>query len=280
MLSREIERTLDRTYRMARSKRHEFLTVEHILFAVILDNWGRQIIEACGGDPTKLRHNLGAFFEDYIPKVPRGTEPYPKPTEAFQRVLDRAIQHVRSAEKPFADAGDILASLMLEEESYAVYFLHQEGITRLDILEYISHGVTKEEEEDLEHYEEEHRRHRRRDPLESFTVNLIEKARRGEIDPLVGRKTEVTRIIHILARRRKHNVVLVGDPGVGKTAIVEGLALKIAHGDVPDHLKNAQVYALDMGAVVAGTRYRGDFEERMKAVVKSLQKKENVILFI
>ncbi len=281
MLSKEIERTLDRTYRMARAKRHEFLTVEHILYAVVLDDWGRQIIEACGGDPTRLRHSLGDFFEDYIPKVPRGVEIYPKPTEAFQRVIDRAVQHVRSAEKPYADAGDILASLMLEEESYAVYFLHQEGISRIDVLEYISHGVTREdEEEEYEHPEEAPRRRRRRDPLETFTVNLVEKARKGEIDPLVGRQTELARIIHILARRRKHNVVLVGDPGVGKTAIVEGLALKIASGDVPEVLKDAQIYALDMGALVAGTRYRGDFEERLKATIKALKKLKKVILFI
>ncbi len=280
MLSREIEKNLNRIYHIARAKRHEYLTVEHILYAVIKDRWGREIIEACGGNIERLKENLENFLNHYIPRVPHRTEAYPKPTEAFQRVLDRAVEHVRSAEKPQADAGDVLASLMLEEESYAVYFLHQEGISRLDVLEYISHGVTKEDEEEYEAHEEGPRRKHRRDPLEAFTINLVEKARNGEIDPLVGRQTELQRIIHILARRRKHNVVLVGDPGVGKTAIVEGLALKIAQEEVPSILRNTQVYALDMGALVAGTRYRGDFEERLKATIKALKKKKNVILFI
>lgn len=280
MLSREIERHLNRIYQIARGKRHEYLTVEHILYAITWDRWGREIIEACGGNVERLRRNLENFMSHYIPRVSHRGEAYPKPTEAFQRVLDRAVEHVRSAEKPQADAGDVLASLMLEDESYAVYFLNQEGISRLDVLEYISHGVTKEDEQEYEHPEEETTRRRRRDPLEQFTVNLVEKARKGEIDPLVGRQTELERIIHILARRRKHNVVLVGDPGVGKTAIVEGLALKIAREEVPAILRDAQVYALDMGALVAGTRYRGDFEERLKATIKALKKKKNVILFI
>jgi ATP-dependent Clp protease ATP-binding subunit ClpA len=281
MLSREIERTLDRTFQKAKAKGHEYLTVEHILYAILLDDWGRDIILNCGGDIKRLQSSLEKFFAEYIPKLPKGMEIYPQPTVAFQRVIDRAVEHVKAAEKPYADAGDLLASLFMEEDSYAVYFLQQEGITRLDVLNYISHGITKYDEEELEEdYQEEEARRRRRDPLRRYTVNLVEKARRGEIDPLVGRQEELKRTIQVLARRRKNNVVFVGDPGVGKTAIVEGLALKIARAEVPEQLKKAQIFALDMGALLAGTRYRGDFEERLKATIKALEKIEEAILFI
>ncbi len=279
MLDRQLEKTLDRTFQKARQKRHEYLTVEHILYAILLDDWGREIIVNCGGDVKRLQGNLERFFADYIPKVPAPMDAYPQPTVAFQRVIDRAVEHVRAAEKPFADAGDLLASLFLEDDSFAVYFLQQEGITRLDVLNYISHGTPKEEIEEEED-EEERQFRRKRDPLKRYTVNLVEKAKRGEIDPLVGRQEELKRTIQILARRRKNNVVFVGDPGVGKTAIVEGLALKIARGEVPDTLKRAQIFALDMGALLAGTRYRGDFEERLKATIKALEKIEDAILFI
>jgi len=282
MLSREIERTLDKTIKKAKTKGHEYLTVEHILYAIIQDEWGKEIIINCGGDLKKLKKSLEKFFSEFIPILPKGYNSFPQPTLAFQRVIDRAVEHVRAAEKPFADAGDLLASIFLEDDSYAVYFLHQEGIDRIDVLNYISHGITRFDEEDYEREEEQDTpfRHRKKDPLKLYTLNLVEKAKKGEIDPLVGRENELARTIQVLSRRRKNNVVFVGDPGVGKTAIVEGLALRIAENKVPETLKKAQIFAIDMGALLAGTRYRGDFEERLKATIKALQKVANTILFI
>ncbi len=285
MLSRELENTIEDTIEYARKRRHEFLTIEHLLFAVINDERGRDIIVNCGGNIKRLRNRLEDFFKRHVPTVPKEMEYYPHPTVAFNRVIHRAIEHVRSAEKPYADAGDILASMFLEEESFAVHFLEEEGIGRLDVLEYISHGVSRLDEpfheDDEDAYESREERQRvSRDPLKAFTVNLVEKARQGEIDPLVGRDRELKRAIQVLSRRRKNNVVFVGEPGVGKTAIVEGLALKIAKGEVPDALKDTQIFALDMGALIAGTKYRGEFEARLKATIKALEKIKGAVLFI
>ena len=287
MLSREIENTIEETIEFARRKGHEYLTVEHILYAVLLDSWGSDIIINCGGDIKRLRKRLDQFFKEYIPRVDskRGSY-YPRPTVAFNRVIQRAIDHVRSAEKPYADAGDILASLFFEEDSFAVYFLEDEGIERLDVLEYISHGVSKVDEF-YNPDEEEHVRHDTgpgqhplKDPLKAFTVDLVEKAKKGEIDPLVGRERELKRAVQVLSRRRKNNIVFVGEPGVGKTAIVEGLALKIAREEVPEQIKDTRIFALDMGALIAGTKYRGEFEARLKATIKALEKIKGAILFI
>lgn len=288
MLSREIENTIEETIEFARRKGHEYLTVEHILYAILMDSWGNEIIANCGGDTRRLRKHLDRFFKEYIPHIPNKKNYYPQPTVAFNRVIQRAIDHVRSAEKPYADAGDILASLFLEEESFAVYFLEEEGIARLDVLEYISHGVSRAEEfYPADDEEEDERRHQVRpgqhplkDPLRAFTVDLVEKAKKGEIDPLVGRERELKRAVQVLSRRRKNNIVFVGEPGVGKTAIVEGLALKIAREEVPQQMKDTRIFALDMGALIAGTKYRGEFEARLKATIKALDKIKGAILFI
>lgn len=282
MISRDLELTIEAIIRDARRRGHEYLTVEHLLYAILHDEWGVEIIINCGGDPENLKKKLDEFFKQHVTHPVGGGYGPASPTIGFQRVIQRALSHVQSSEKPEADAGDLLASIFLEEDSHAVFFLESEGITRLDVLDFISHGISKienpEELQPFERPEEETKRHR--DPLEAFTVDLIEKARRGEIDPLVGRENELKQCIHALSRRRKNNVVLVGDPGVGKTAIVEGLALRVFSDDVPEPLRGIKIYALDMGALIAGTKYRGDFEARLKATIKKIESMDGAILFI
>ncbi len=286
MINKEFEITIEATIRDAELRRHEYLTVEHILFAILHDEWGINIIENCGGNVEELKAKLEEFFDKHIPKIPEGNNAYPEPTIAFRRVFQTAIDHVRSSEKPEADAGDILSAIFLEKDSYAVHFLKSQGITRLDVLNYISHGISKVPTETYrERYREEtedreKRPARKGDVLEQFTVDLVRKAAEGQIDPLVGRERELQRTIHVLCRRRKNNVIFVGEPGVGKTAIVEGLALKIHRGEVPDALKNARIFALDMGSLLAGTKYRGDFEARLKSTIKALESIPDAILFI
>ncbi len=287
MLNREIESSIQRIINRARQKGHEYVTVEHLLYAILEDEWGSEILYHCGADLDYLKESLNEYFDKYIPTKALRTNEQPQPTIAFQRVLSRAIDHVRAAEKQEADAGDLLAAMFYEEDSYAVELLQSEGISRLDVLEFISHGVSKRDEDFEDDYDEEeephpsHRRNRKKaDPLELYTTELVEKARRGEIDPLVGRQNELKRTIQILARRRKNNVVFVGEAGVGKTALVEGLALKIAKGEVPEILKNAKIYAIDLGGMIAGTKYRGEFEARLKATIKRLEEIEGAIMFI
>lgn len=286
MINKELEITIEATIRDAENRRHEYLTVEHILFAVLHDEWGIDIIANCGGDIVKIKSLLEDFFEKKIPKIPDDTDSYPEPTIAFRRVFQTAVNHVRSAEKPEADAGDILSAIFQEKESHAVHFLVSEGITRLDVLNYISHGVSKaladpfREEEIRTKSSPGQREGIRSDTLSNFTVDLVKKAADGQIDPLVGREKELKRVIHVLCRRRKNNVVFVGEPGVGKTAIVEGLALQIQKGNVPAILKDARIFALDMGGMLAGTKYRGDFEARLKSTIKSLESIPDAILFI
>jgi ATP-dependent Clp protease ATP-binding subunit ClpA len=286
MINKELELTIEATVRDAEARGHEYLTVEHILYAVLHDEWGMDIIANCGGDINRLKTLLEDYFEKNIPKLPKDFNHYPEPTIAFRRVFQTAINHVRSAEKPEADAGDILSAIFLEKDSYAVHFLESEGITRLDILNYISHGISKAVTDPFrENYvgtKPDHKKRRlfKNDTLQQFTVDLVQKAAEGGIDPLVGREKELKRTIQVLCRRRKNNVVFVGEPGVGKTAIVEGLALKIHKGEVPNILKNARIFALDMGALLAGTKYRGDFEARLKATIKSLESIPDAILFI
>lgn len=287
MISKELELTLEATVRDAKARNHEYLTVEHILFAVLHDEQGVEIISRCGGSVSRIREALEAFFDKNVPRVSGAAKTYPQPTIGFQRVLQRAVNHVESAGKEEADAGDVLASLLLEEDSHAAHSLHSEGITRLDVLNFISHGMPEEtdepytegsDEDEAAHHEKEQRR--ASDPLGLFAIDLTEKAERGDLDPLVGREGELKRTIQVLSRRRKNNIVFVGEPGVGKTAVVEGLALKIRHGQVPGMLKGTRIFALDMGGLLAGTKYRGDFEARLKSTIKSIEKIPGAILFI
>ncbi len=287
MINKELELTIEATIRDARARNHEYLTIEHILFAVLHDERGIEIIRACGGDVSSLKSSLVSFFEKDVPKIRKDDDLYPRPTVGFQKVIQRAIVHTQSAEKGETDAGDLLASIFVEEESPAVELLHQAGISRLDVLDYISHGIAKVPREqpggpdaDADAEEIPGEQGPAADPLERFAVDLTAKAARGEVDPLIGRGDELLRTIQVLSRRRKNNVVFVGEPGVGKTAMVEGLALRIHGGEVPAVLKKARIYALDMGALLAGTKYRGDFEARLKSALARLERMSDAILFI
>jgi ATP-dependent Clp protease ATP-binding subunit ClpA len=286
MLTRELEETLNRAFSEALNRRHEFLTLEHVLLALLQDKTARDVIRHCGGDVRKLQRELEAFLEDKLERLPEGAEQLPEQTPAFQRVLERATLQAEGSGQNLIDGSNILAAIYQERRSFAVYLLEREGVKRLDVLKYISHGVSKiTTEDDKEHVTPHHENHDDedqpvRDPLAAFTANLIERAAAGRIDPLIGRTSEVTRTIQVLCRRRKNNPIYVGDPGVGKTAIAEGLALKIQQGEVPDVLRAAEFYMLDMGALLAGTKYRGEFEQRLKAVITALKQKPNVILFI
>ncbi|HMK61338.1 MAG TPA: ATP-dependent Clp protease ATP-binding subunit ClpA [Dissulfurispiraceae bacterium] len=296
MINKELGITLDAIIKDAKGKRHEYLTAEHLLFAVIHDETGIDIITGCGGNVLRLKAALENFFDQHVPLLPDNSNANPLPTISFQRVIQRALNHIESAEKNEVDAGDILAALFLEDDSHGAYFLEKEGISRLSVLEFVSHGMPgafsdekeasneKPEEHICPHESEipksEHKKQHTRDPLKQFTVNLVERAAEGGIDPLVGRLPEIKRTIQVLCRRRKNNIVMVGEPGVGKTAIVEGLALKIHMGEVPAALKKSGIFSLDMGALLAGTKYRGDFEARLKSTIKELENIAGAILFI
>jgi ATP-dependent Clp protease ATP-binding subunit ClpA len=284
MITKELQATLNFSANEAIKRRHEFLTLEHLLYAMLYDATAGDVINNCGGDLDLLRRDLEDFFRENMQPLPRGVDRYPEQTAAFERVLDRAIQQAQASAQENVDGGNILASLFEENHSHAKYLLEKQGITKLDVLSYISHGISKVDEfgEPLPFGDEEDEQEQRlvRDPLKSFATNLVESAAQGKIDPLIGRQMEVERTIQVLCRRRKNNPLYVGDPGVGKTAIAEGLALKIQKGETPDVLKDVEVYALDMGALLAGTRYRGEFEQRLKAVITALKKKPGVILFI
>ena len=286
MISKELELILDATIRDAQSRHHEYLSVEHLLFAVLHDDWGVEIITHCGGSIERIKTATEAFFEEHIPRLSPDTGLYPKPTVGFHRVLQRALDHVQSSGKTEADAGDVLASIFLEEDSHALHVLQTEGITRLDVLNYISHGIPTTREEPESGENEEAKTHDEKgekpiqNPLKLFAVSLTEKAEKGDLDPLVGRGEELERTIQVLSRRRKNNIIFVGEPGVGKTALVEGLALRVHQGKIPEVLKNTQIFALDMGGLLAGTKYRGDFEARLKATIKSIEKIPGAILFI
>lgn len=286
MIGKELETIISIAINEARQRRHEFFTLEHILYAFILDPSGRKILYNCGVDIQLLKENLEDFFFRKLQPLPYGVEKEPIQTLSVQRVLQRAILHARNAEKREVESGDILAAMFFEENSHAVYFLKSQGVTRLDVLNYISHGISK-----VTHYEEDEedrvpdsvtgkKTFQKRTALESFTVNLVEKAARGLIDPLIGREQEIMRVLQILSRRTKNNPILVGDPGVGKTAIVEGLALKIYKKEVPDGFLNVEIYSLDMGALIAGTKFRGDFEARLKGVINEIKSRRGAILFI
>jgi ATP-dependent Clp protease ATP-binding subunit ClpA len=284
MINRELELTFAAAIKEAKQRRHEFFTLEHILYAIVHDVTGRRILHQCGADLDKLKERLEKYFDERLEKLPEGAEQDPIQTLAVQRVLQRALMHVQGAEKKEVDAGDILAAMFFEENSYAVYFLKSQGISRLDVLSYVSHGVSKisdpEEGEFQQLSSPQDQPNRKAGFLESFTVNLLEKAAQGLIDPLIGRDEEILRTLQILGRRSKNNPIFVGDPGVGKTAIAEGLALKIHKKEVPPAFFKVEIYALDMGALLAGTKFRGDFEARLKGVIQELKKKRGAILFI
>ncbi len=284
MISKELEAIIASAIKEARKRRHEFFTLEHILYAFVMDPAGRKILYHCGVDLDLLKENLETFFDRKMEKLPEGVDKEPIQTLSVQRVLQRAIMHVQSAEKREVEIGDILAAMFFEDHSHAVYFLKLQGVSRLDVLNYISHGISKvgayEDEEPPPESITEPKTSKRKSALEAFTVNLIQKAAQGLIDPLIGREQEILRTLQILSRRNKNNPIFVGDPGVGKTAIAEGLALKIFKKEVPPEFYNVEIYALDMGALLAGTKFRGDFEARLKAVIKELTQKKGAILFI
>ena len=284
-----LETTLHNALTYASERRHEYATLEHLLLALIDDEHASKVMQACGVELGELGDAVTQYLDNELDSLKVEGASDPSPTSGFQRVVQRAILHVQSSGKDEVTGANVLVALFSERESYAVYFLQQQDMSRLDAVSYISHGVGKgtaapEQRETKGAQEEEKKaqdsKGKKDSALEQFTVNLNEKAMRGKVDPLIGRAAEVDRTIQILCRRSKNNPLYVGDPGVGKTAIAEGLARKIVEGDVPDVLKEAVIYSLDMGALLAGTRYRGDFEERLKAVVTELEKMPHAVLFI
>lgn len=285
MLSRDLESTLSEAVEEARNRRHEYLCVEHVLFAMLNDPNGHEILLHCGADMDNLRTVLEGFLSEEMAPLPGSDEVVVKRTVAFERLMQRAVLHVKFSGKEEVDAGDILAAMFEEDNSHAVFFLSAEGISRLDVLNYISHGMTKtgfeegSQQEGAEEGGEEDKRGKH-DPLELFTVSLARRAAEGKIDPLIGRSLELRRTVQVLCRRRKNNPVFVGEPGVGKTAIVEGLALKIHEGTVPGVLLSTEILLLDLAALLAGTKFRGDFEQRLKAVMAALAQHDDAILFI
>ncbi len=285
MISKELEGTLKTALKEAQGRRHEYLCLEHLLYALLQDKDASRAIINCGGDIERLRKSLEEFFNGELETLPAGFDQEPQQTLSFHRVLQRAVIHAQSAERKEINGGNLLIAMFRESDSYAVYLLEDQGITRFDVVNYVSHGISKiSTGEDWPQSEQEHddeeKPAQRVKPLQAFTVNLVNKAGQGSIDPLIGRDDEIERTIHVLCRRRKNNPIYVGDPGVGKTALAEGLALKIHRGEVPDALKDAVIYALDMGALLAGTKFRGDFEARLKGVLAGLSKQPNSILFI
>ena len=285
MLSKELEFTLNAAFKEAREKRHEFMTVEHLLLALLENPAAVEVLRACGVDLERLKHDLVLFLEETTPLLPAHDLRETQPTLGFQRVLQRAVFHVQSSGKKEVTGANVLVAIFSEQESQAVYFLTRQNITRLDIVNYISHGISKVHGEETgavspSTEEEGAAESSGKRPLETFATNLNQLARLGKIDPLIGRRLEVERTIQILCRRRKNNPLFTGEAGVGKTAIAEGLAKMIVDGEVPDVLKGSTIYALDLGALVAGTKYRGDFEKRFKAVLAQLRKEPGAVLFI
>jgi len=290
MITRELQATLSTAVSEAIERRHEYVTLEHLLFALLSDRTASNVIHHCGGDTDALRAELEKFFAERVEPLAKESTHVPEQTEMFTRVLQYAMLQAQGSGQKEIDGGNILAALFQADHSYSIYLLRRQGITRLDVLNFIAHGISKIPGDfepangDFDAGGETDgaaaAAGQERDPLAAFTVNLNERAREGHIDPLIGRTLEVQRTIQILCRRRKNNPIYVGEPGVGKTAIAEGLALKIQEGEVPAVLRDAVVYALDMGAVLAGTKYRGEFEQRFKAIINALKKIPDAILFI
>jgi len=289
MLTRELEETLGLAVDEAVKRKHEYVTLEHLLFALLDDGTARDVLHSCGAKLAEIAELLEDYFGEVLEKVPESVHVMPELTSTFQNTIQFAILQAEGSGQKNVDGANILAAIYQAEQSYAVYLLLQQGITRLDVLNYISHGITKinegiefgnSESEDEEFAEERAGRPKRMKPLEAYTEELVALAKEGKIDPIIGRQPEIERTIQVLCRRKKNNPLYVGEPGVGKTALAEGLALKIANGEVPDEIADAKVYQLDMGAVLAGTRYRGDFEERFKSIIVDLKKEKKAILFI
>ncbi len=288
--SQELKNTLATAFNQALERKHEFVTLEHVLYAMTDDPNASKILKACGGDLKALREDLDTFFENNMQSLPQGVDQDPQQTLAFQRVFQRAVMHVQSSGKQQMDSSNLLVAFFREHDSYAVYLLQKQGISRLDVVRYISHGIAKvqpDKENDGQGFEEtgpngasSNGASESKNPLEAFATNLNEEASSGRIDPLIGRDAEIERTLQVLSRRRKNNPIFVGDPGVGKTALAEGLALRIVSGKVPEILKDAVIYSLDMGALLAGTKFRGDFEERLKGVLNEIKKRPDAILFI
>lgn len=287
MLNKELEFTLNLAFKEAKEKRHEFMTVEHLLLSLLDNPSAGNVLQACDANVEALRHDLVEFIDETTPKIPENElDRETQPTLGFQRVLQRAVFHVQSAGKTEVTGANVLAAIFSEQESQAVYFLRRENITRLDVINYISHGVSKyHNNNDMSDnmgsgLDEEGGQEGNESPLESYCMNLNKRAKMGKIDPLIGRHEEIQRTIQVLCRRRKNNPLLVGEAGVGKTAIAEGLARRIVDKEVPEAIRHCIVYSLDLGALLAGTKYRGDFEKRLKAVLKQLSQHDGAILFI
>ena len=287
MIAQELEVSLHMAFVEARQARHEFITVEHLLLALLDNPSAAEVLRACAVNVDDLRKTLTNFITDNTPTVPGTSEVDTQPTLGFQRVIQRAIMHVQSASngKKEVTGANVLVAIFGEKDSHAVYYLHQQGVTRLDVVNFISHGVRKDQQSESQKApegveESSSEGQQKESALDQFTQNLNKLAAEGKIDPLIGREAEVERVIQTLCRRRKNNPLLVGEAGVGKTAIAEGLAWRVTQGDVPEILQNAVVYSLDMGALLAGTKYRGDFEQRLKAVLKQMKNNPNGILFI
>ena len=282
MLSKDLEFSINLAFREARDRRHEFMTVEHLLLALLDNPAAAEVLRACGAHLDKLKRDLQIFIRDNTPVLSADDPRETQPTLGFQRVLQRAVLHVQSSGNKEVTGANVLVAIFGEQESQAVFLLKQQEISRLDVVNFISHGISKisDEQEAAPPQNEENAENQNAKPLENFASNLNELARQGRIDPLIGRREEIERTIQILCRRRKNNPLFVGEAGVGKTAIAEGLAKMIVDGEVPEVLANATIYALDLGSLVAGTKYRGDFEKRLKSVLAQLRKERNAVLFI
>ncbi|MFL6466355.1 MAG: ATP-dependent Clp protease ATP-binding subunit ClpA [Pyrinomonadaceae bacterium] len=286
MLTRELEETLSFAVDQAVKHKHEYVTLEHLLYALLEDRAAREILFNCGANLEELSRALEDYFQNVLEKMPDDAKGLPELTATFQSTINYAVLQAEGSGQSSVDGGNILAAFYQAEQSYAVFLLLQQNVTRLDILNYIAHGISKVDQSDPfpEGFDDDEfpgmGTRPAAKPLESFTTELVARAAEGQIDPIVGREAEIERTIQVLCRRKKNNPLYVGEAGVGKTALAEGLALKISQGNVPEVLKDAKVFALDMGAVLAGTRYRGDFEQRFKAIINDLKKEPNAILFI
>lgn len=290
MFNQDVQIAFTLAVREAQRRRHEYLTTEHILYALLFEGVGQQILSACGGDVEGLKELLENFFDLHLEHLPEGVEDdeVPRQTLALQRMLQRTVLHMQASNQREVGIGDLLAAILGEENSHACFFLQSQGIERVDLLDYISHGsatggsAEEPEERPVDPAPGERSKPKQKpaDPLESYTIDLIARAKEGKIDPLIGREQELERAVLVLCRRRKNNPIFVGEPGVGKTAMAEGLALRVSEGNVPELLKDSELFTLDMGALLAGTKFRGDFEERLKAVISALQKRDQAILFI
>ncbi|MCK5681463.1 AAA family ATPase, partial [bacterium] len=304
MINQDFEQTIVAAFREAKTREHEYLTIEHLLYAILQNESGREIIEECDGNITTLIARLENYFSAKMPKLKNGNHDNPTETIAFQRLIQRTLIQVQMSEKPEAEIGDLIASIFAEDPSYACFFLQEQDISRLDILRLISRDdesaanpidpkfPTTDERatgpafqapdpspEEIDK-DQKNKQPEPSNPLKNFTIDLKAKAQAGAIDPLIGRHKEMQRTLQVLCRRQKNNPLFIGEPGVGKTAMAEGLALHLIHGTTPEPLLDYEIYALDLGAVIAGTKYRGQFEERLKGVIKELEKKSKVILFI